>query len=230
MLPKLATANPPRVIVLCGGEGIRLRPLTSDCPKPLVQVQGRPIIDYIIQHVSTHGLHDVTLAAGYKYEMLQSHFEHSDIRVIDTGHQDIAGRIRQLDDGSTRDVLVLYGDTLSDVDLSALIGFHRKARASATVTVWPLRSSFGLFTLDQDQLVQTYAEKPTLEHWINIGYLMLSRSALDELQHESSFQSFLERLVRDKQLRAFPHRGFHITVNTRAELEEAELVLSNWQS
>jgi glucose-1-phosphate cytidylyltransferase len=218
------------VIVLCGGEGLRLRPLTDDCPKPLIQVNGRPIIDYIIQHVNAHGLYDVTLAAGYKQEMLRDHFAGTAVQVIDTGSQDIAGRISQLDDGSSRETLVLYGDTLSDVDLTALITSHRDNQANATVTVWPLRSSFGLFTVDDQQLVETYHEKPTLDYWINIGYLMLSRRALDDIRMESTFEDFLNRLVAHRSLHAFPHTGVHITVNTRAELEEAENALSNWKT
>ena len=71
----------PRAIVLCGGKGIRLRPLTHDLPKPLIQVRGRPIINFIVDHLVAQGVHDITLSAGYKAEMrseehtseLQSH-------------------------------------------------------------------------------------------------------------------------------------------------------------
>ncbi|MFM7964761.1 MAG: NDP-sugar synthase, partial [Actinomycetota bacterium] len=137
-----------RAIVLCGGKGVRLRPLTYDVPKPLIQVRGRPIIDFIVDHLRSEHINDITLAAGYKAEMLIEHFRNSDIKVVDTGDQDIAHRIHQLDDGAAGDTLVLYGDTLSDVDFTGLIDSHRRAGLSATVTVWPLRSSFGLFKID----------------------------------------------------------------------------------
>jgi NDP-sugar pyrophosphorylase family protein len=221
---------PPRAIVLCGGKGVRLRPLTYDLPKPLIQVRGRPIIDFIIDHLRNEGIHDITLAAGYKAELLIEHFRGSQIKVVDTGDQDIAHRIRQLDDGTAGDTLVLYGDTLSDVDIAGLLQSHQRARLAASVTVWPLRSSFGLFSIDADSRVTAYEEKPVLDRWINIGYFVFSRTALDTVCSSSSFEDALRQLVSNRSLNAFPHHGLHVTVNTRSELEEAETALAGWES
>ncbi|MFZ9731707.1 MAG: nucleotidyltransferase family protein [Ilumatobacteraceae bacterium] len=227
----MTTSSPiPRAIVLCGGKGVRLRPLTHDLPKPLIQVRGRPIINFIVDHLISQGVHDITLAAGYKAEMLESHFRGSNVSVIDTGDQDIAKRIKQLDNGSEGDVLVLYGDTLSDVNFAQLIDSHRSANLPATVTVWPLRSSFGLFSLDETSRVTKYEEKPVLDRWINIGYFVLSRSALDTVCNADSFEAAIQHLVSSKSLNAFPHHGLHVTVNTRSELEEAETALASWAS
>jgi glucose-1-phosphate cytidylyltransferase len=221
---------PLHAIVLCGGQGVRLRPLTYDVPKPLVQVRGRPIINFIVEHLKTQGVSNITLAAGYKAEMLVEHFKGSPVRVVDTGDQDIAGRIRQLDDGSTRDLLVVYGDTLSDVDFAKLLDSHRKASLPATVTVWPLRSSFGLFKLDDASRVTNYEEKPVLRRWINIGYFIFSRGALDLVSSSDTFEQALLQLVATKSLNAYAHRGLHVTVNTRAELDDAETALAEWKS
>jgi glucose-1-phosphate cytidylyltransferase len=220
----------PRAIVLCGGKGIRLRPLTHDLPKPLIQVRGRPIINFIVDHLTTQGVRDITLAAGYKAEMLVDHFRDSNIQVVDTGDQDIARRIRQLDRGDKDDVLVLYGDTLSDVNFPQLLASHRKAALPATVTVWPLRSSFGLFSVNDSSRVIKYEEKPILDRWINIGYFVLSREALDTVCNSDSFEAALQRLVSGGSLNAFPHHGLHVTVNTRSELEDAETSLASWAS
>ena len=224
------SASLPRAIVLCGGKGIRLRPLTHDVPKPLIQVRGRPIIDFIVDHLVAQGVSDITLAAGYKAEMLVDHFRGSNVQVVDTGDQDIAKRIRQLDRGSADDVLVLYGDTLSDVNFAQLLESHRQSRLPATVTVWPLRSSFGLFSLDDSSRVVRYEEKPVLDRWINIGYFVLSRTALDTVCNADSFEAAIQDLVTSKSLNAFTHRGLHVTVNTRSELEEAETSLASWAS
>lgn len=219
-----------KVIVLCGGKGVRLRPLTYDCPKPLVAVRGRPIIDYIVEHLHRHGLFNITLAGGYKVELLASHFNGTTVEVVDTGDIDISQRIALLDDGSDSDTLVLYGDTLSDVDISDLLNTHQSAGAVATVTVWPLQSSFGLFSLDENAKVVQYEEKPRLDKWINIGYFVLSREALNTISSAASFQSALETLVAKRHLNAYRHHGFHVTVNTTAELEEAEAALADWSS
>ena len=220
--------NLPPVIVLCGGEGVRLRPLTYDCPKPLIQLRGRSIIDYVLEHLRSYGFTDITLAAGYKFDMLRDHFLGSDIRVVDTGNQDIAGRLRQLDTRNATETLVLYGDTLSDVNLTSLITSHREGQHQATVTVWPLRSSFGLFQLSDNGQVQEYREKPILDHWINIGYFVFSRDALRSIGDSDSFEVALRQLVNARSLQAFQHHGLHITVNTRAELEDAETSLATW--
>lgn len=220
----------PRAIVLCGGKGVRLRPLTHDLPKPLIQVRGRPIINFIVDHLVAQGVRDITLAAGYKAEMLVDHFRGSTVQVVDTGDQDIAQRIRQLDRGDNSDVLVLYGDTLSDVNFGQLLDSHQRAGLPATVTVWPLRSSFGLFSLDDSSKVEKYEEKPVLDKWINIGYFVFSRGALDAVVAAESFEVALQRLVTSRSLNAFAHHGLHVTVNTRSELEEAETSLADWAS
>ena len=219
-----------RAIILSGGKGVRLRPLTFDCPKPLVHLRGRPIIDYIVEHLTSHGVSNITLAAGYKQEMLAQHFSNSSVSVVDTGDEDIARRISQLDDGSVDPILVLYGDTLSNVSISALLQSHHSSQRPATVTVWPLKSHFGLFTLDQHSRVETYSEKPVLNYWINIGYFVLSRQALDIVRDSPTFELALSTLVSSNALNAFQHHGLHITVNSRADLEDAEAALENWNS
>jgi len=124
--------------------------------------------------------------------------------------------------GDATETLVLYGDTLSDVNLVDLLSAHHKSKCEATVTVWPLKSSFGVFDLDETSRVTNYEEKPELDKWINIGYFVLSESAINNLQKFTSFEAFLSDLTSRRQLHAFKHRGIHITINSRAELEEAE--------
>lgn len=219
-----------RAVILCGGHGLRLRPLTSESPKPLIPLHGRPIIDYVVDHLRSNDIENIVVAAGYRSEMLVRHFQDSAVEVVDTGDQDILGRIRQIDDGMEDEILVLYGDTLSDVNLLKLFDSHRRANREATVTVWPLRSSFGIFKLNQQSLVSWYREKPVLDFWVNIGYFVLTRRALDGLEGSSTFQEALGTLAERGELHAYRHHGLHITVNTRAELEDAESALSRWPS
>ena len=213
-------------IVLCGGRGLRLRPLTEDLPKPLVPVRGRPIIDYIIDHLTASGVSNIMLAGGYLVDKLATHFHDSHVQVIDTGDCDIARRIEKVDQGAD-EYLVLYGDTLSNVDLGALEKHHRDSGLSATVTVWPMNSPFGLFEIEHGRAA-TYAEKPRLSYWINIGYFILSRVALQRLSTSPSFESFIESLVNSQQLGTYQHHGLHVTVNTRAELDDAESAVEDW--
>ena len=215
-------------IILCGGQGIRLRPLTADIPKPLVPVRGRPIIDLIIEFLRNQNVTDITVAGGYLVEKLEQHFlSDNQVKVIDTGDCDIIDRLKLLLVGDANETLVLYGDTLSDVNLVDLLSAHRKSKCEATVTVWPLKSSFGIFDLDETSRVTQYEEKPELDKWINIGYFVLSKSAISALRQFKTFEEFLASLTSRRQLRAFKHRGMHITINSRAELEEAENLLAS---
>ncbi|CAB4796652.1 unannotated protein [freshwater metagenome] len=210
-------------IILCGGQGIRLRPLTADIPKPLVPVRGRPIIDFIIEFLRNQNVTDITIAGGYLVEKLVQHFHDDEhVKVIDTGDCDIIDRLKLLLDDDANETLVLYGDTLSDVNLVDLLSAHHKSKCEATVTVWPLKSSFGVFDIDEASCVINYAEKPELDKWINIGYFVLSKSAISALGQFKTFEEFLTSLTSRRQLHAFQHRGIHITINSRAELEEAE--------
>jgi len=215
-------------IILCGGQGIRLRPLTADIPKPLVPVRGRPIIDFIIEFLRKQDVLDITVAGGYLVEKLEQHFlNDKQVKVIDTGDCDIIDRLKLLLAGDATETLVLYGDTLSDVNLADLISAHHKSKCEATVTVWPLKSSFGVFDLDETSRVTNYEEKPELDKWINIGYFVLSESAIAALGQFKTFEAFLASLTSRHQLHAFKHRGIHITINSRAELEDAENLLAS---
>ncbi|NDC49360.1 MAG: nucleotidyltransferase family protein [Micrococcales bacterium] len=213
-------------IVLCGGKGMRLRPLTEDLPKPLVPIRGRPIIDYIVDHLTASGITNITLAGGYRVDKLSSHFKDSNVQVVDTGDCDIARRIEKVDYGAD-EYLILYGDTLSNVDLTALEAHHRHNNRLATVTVWPMTSPFGLFEIE-NQRALSYVEKPTLAFWINIGYFILTRGALQTLASSRSFEDFIASLVNEQQLGTYQHHGLHVTVNTRAELDDAETALEDW--
>ena len=217
----------PRAIVLCGGQGIRLRPLTNDVPKALVPIHGKPIIDYIVHFLRGQGIDEITIAGGYLVERLMEHFHGTDIDVIDTGEVDIIERIRALVHQDEESVLVLYGDTLSDVSISQLLAGHQRSGAMASVTVWPLQSNFGLFELDQSDFVTSYQEKPTLDKWINIGYFVLSRSVYSQLSSFTTFESFLSSLTTNGHLHAHRHSGLHVTVNSRSELEDAERLLAS---
>ena len=218
----------PSAIVLCGGEGIRLRPLTADIPKPLVPVRGKPIVDFIVEFLRNQGVTDITIAGGYLVEKLEQHFKGTEcVNVVDTGNGDIITRLKQLLGTNADETLVLYGDTLSDVNLLALLDAHRLSGCEATVTVWPLKSSFGVFDLDIQSKVVKYQEKPELDKWINIGYFVLSQTAVTRLNAFATFEEFLNDLTLRGQLHAFQHRGIHVTVNSRAELDEAENFLQS---
>jgi NDP-sugar pyrophosphorylase family protein len=213
-------------LVLCGGKGERLKPLTESIPKPLVMVNKRPILSYILEHVARYGLHDIVIAAGYMAEKIEeyvatTHHE-KNIQVIDSGDVDIIQRIKDCAPYLTKGFILLYGDTLADVDIYQLQSFHEQHASVATVTLWPLKSQFGLADLDLNSNVIRFREKPVLDHWINIGYFCFKPEALSDMQNFQTFAEYLESIAERRLLRGFRHDGFHITINSIRELEEAE--------
>ena len=141
--------------------------------KPLVHLKGRPILSYLLDHVKKFGMKDIVIAAGFQAEKINIFFQenHRDLNVtiVNSGDVDIIERIKACSPHIKGDFILLYGDTLADVDLNQLQEFHFSRNAKATITLHPLKTQFGLAELDQDENVTSFREKPTLDKWINIG-------------------------------------------------------------
>jgi NDP-sugar pyrophosphorylase family protein len=218
--------NTVTALILCGGKGERLRPLTESIPKPLVHIKGRPILSYLLDHIQKFGITDIVIAAGFKADKINEFFgaNHRELKVtvVDSGDVDIIERVKACAQHFDGDFILFYGDTLADVDLQGLQDFHEEHRALATITLYPLKSQFGIATLDADANVTRFEEKPTLDRWINIGSFYFPKAAVSWMREFSSYAAFLEFLGNEKRLKGFRHEGVHITVNTFRELEDAE--------
>jgi glucose-1-phosphate cytidylyltransferase len=214
------------VVLLCGGKGERLNPLTSLDPKPLIPINGTPILTYLISYLELFGFKKFIVAAGYKshkiFEYFETHHKNLEIEIIDSGDVDIVERIKGASEFIQGDFIVCYGDTLADVDLHKMINYHHSHDGALTLTSYPLLSSFGILDIQKNGKVVSFMEKPVLDKWINIGYFYFSQECKCDLKDCISFVDFIqERIARD-ELYSYNHRGIHITVNTITELREAE--------
>lgn len=221
-----------QTVILCGGKGERLRPLTADLPKPLVPINGKPLLGHIVDHAQAHGVKEFIAAVGYKAEKIKAYLADDlglAVELVDSGDADIVKRLADCAPFIKGDCLVLYGDTLSDVNLADLAAFHRSRPEKVTITVWPLRSQFGVLDVNADGKVVSFQEKPSLDKWINIGYFYFAKEALPWLAGFATFQDFLVHLVARGELNAYRHKGVHITVNTIKELQEAEENIGRFQ-
>ena len=219
-------SNLPEVIILCGGKGERLRPITNDVPKPLVKINNKPILHYVIEHLMQFDIGNINIAGGYKSDTLKSYFSDNkydiNIDIYDSGDVDIIKRIQDILSVVKKDVIVLYGDTISNVNIADLIFSHRKSSKDITMTVWPLKLAYGLVEITKDGTVESFTEKPTLDKWINIGYFCMNKCIREFILSHVSFESFLLEAVNRKSVNAYKHEGLHITVNTLRDLEEAQ--------
>ena len=216
----------PEAIILCGGKGERLRPITLDIPKPLVQLNDLPIIQYVINHLVKYNICKINIACGYKSNMIKTHFAENcysaDISIYDSGDVDIIKRIQDILESVRSDVIVLYGDTISNVNIKSLIFHHKTSSKYLTLATWPLKSSYGLVEISDNNTVISFAEKPTLNKWINIGYIYINQSYRNIIFNHDSFEAFLVESANNNNINAYKHYGLHITVNTLSELEEAQ--------
>ena len=182
-----------QAIVLVGGEGTRLRPLTNDVPKPALTLVDRPFLAYAIEWLAGHGVSEVVLACGFLpdvlMEVLGDH-EHAGVTItyaVEPEPLGTAGAIRfaaeALGDRLEDHFLALNGDVLADLDLSALVAAHAERGDSATIALHPVddSSAYGLVRCDEDGIVREFLEKTgeVVPGEINAGAYVLERSVLD---------------------------------------------------
>ncbi len=214
------------VVILCGGKGERLRPLTESTPKPLIHINDRPILSYLLDHITKFNILDIVIAAGFKSEKIYDFFENEytnlNVTIVDSGDVDIISRIKLCSPYIKDDFILLYGDTLADVNYEMLQKYHYSHNLNATITLLPLKSQFGLVDLDGDNNIIKFQEKPTLDKWINIGSFYFDNKILSKMNEYSSYAEFLENMGASKIIKGYKHFGVHITVNTIHELEDAK--------
>lgn len=243
------------VVILAGGRGTRLAEETAARPKPMVEIGGRPILWHLMRFYAAHGHKDFVVACGYKGEMIKQYFRdiathESDffvdlrdgsvetvnasrldwkVGLFDTGVNAMTGgRLKRLEPLLRDDTFMCtYGDGLSDVDIGALVRFHRAHGRLATVTAVRPPARFGGLALDGDA-VQAFTEKPQAEGgWINGGFFVFEPRVLSYLADDSTIleREPLERLAADGQLMAFRHDGFFQPMDT---VRERDLLESLW--
>jgi len=192
-----------KTVILCGGQGTRLREETEFKPKPMVMIGGRPILWHIMKMYGESGLKDFVLALGYKGEMIKDYFLHYEamnndftmtlgqndkveyhdihgekdykVTLADTGATTPTGaRIKRIEKYIDDDTFCLtYGDGVSNVDLSKVVAFHKKHGKIGTVCSVHAQSRYGTLTMNGTQ-VTSFAEKPQTEGWISVGFFVFN--------------------------------------------------------
>jgi mannose-1-phosphate guanylyltransferase len=184
-----------KAVVLVGGEGTRLRPLTLTRPKQMLPIGGRPMIERVLEWLSGHGIDEAVLSLGYRPDAFLKAYpegESCGVRLryaVEDSPLDTAGAIRfaALEDGVDSTFVVVNGDVLTDLDVTALVGFHRDRGAEATIALTPVEdpSAFGVVPTDEDGRVIAFIEKPRREeaptNLINAGTYVLEPSVLDRI-------------------------------------------------
>ena len=203
-----------QVLILCGGRGTRLN---GECPKPLIEIGGRPILWHVMSIYAAQGLEDFVLLTGYQGEAVESWARSAPWRVecVDTGlDTPTGGRVHAVRHRLREPFCLTYADGLADVDLAALKARHRESGALATMTVVQPELPFGVAMLDGER-VSGFHEKPRAEQWVNGGFLIMEPGALDYLSEDAVLEREpLERLAADRALAAYRHTGYWRCLDT----------------
>jgi glucose-1-phosphate cytidylyltransferase len=233
-----------KTVILAGGLGTRLSEETVIRPKPMVELGGRPILWHIMKLYGHFGIHDFVVCLGYKGYTIKEYFanyflHNSDVTInlrnnelkvhqnssepwsvtlVDTGDDTATGgrllRVRQHVDDET--FCFTYGDGLADVDIAALIAFHRQQKTQATLTAVQPPGRFGVIDIEEDK-IRDFAEKPPGDgSWINGGFFVLEPEVFDLIEGDAMSweREPLETLARSGQLSAFRHNGFFHPMDT----------------
>jgi glucose-1-phosphate cytidylyltransferase len=219
----MSEAVKPPVVILCGGRGTRLRERTETVPKALVEIGGRPILWHVVGIYVAQGFKRFLLATGYLGEAVGEFVAAEPwpggtvIECVDTGlDTPTGGRIARLADrlgGGT--FCVTYADGVADVDLDALLAFHRGHGDVATMTVVQPHLQWGVAELGSEDRVEGFDEKPRSERWINGGFFCFEPEVFDYLGEDSVLEREpLTRLAAAGKLCAFRHEGFWDCMDT----------------
>jgi glucose-1-phosphate cytidylyltransferase len=252
-----------KAVILAGGLGTRISEETVLRPKPMIEIGGRPILWHILKIYSAHGINDFIICAGYKGYVIKEYFANyflhmSDvtfdmanntmevhqkkaepwrITIVDTGDETMTGgRIKRVAPYLDGPFCCTYGDGVGDIDITALLAFHKAGGRLATLTGVQPPGRFGALQLQGDQ-VQSFQEKPEGDgSWINGGFFVLDPAVIDLIDDDSTVweRAPLERLAAAGQLGIFRHHGFWRPMDTLRDKIELETLwdkrIAPWKS
>ena len=224
-----------KVVLLAGGLGTRISEYTKTIPKPMIKINGKPLLFHIMHYYASHGFKNFYIALGYKGEIIKNFFNKKffdwNINLIETGKNTMTGgRLKRLTKHIGNETfLMTYGDGLSNVNLKSLIKFHRKNKKLVTLTAVRPPARFGALKL-KGQHVSYFKEKSHLdEGWINGGFFVMEPKFLKSIKNDNTYleREPLETMTKKKQLIAFRHKGFWQCMDTKRDKDNLEKTLKN---
>ena len=249
-----------KAVILAGGLGTRISEETSSRPKPMIEVGNRPILWHIMKIYSHHGIHDFIVCCGYKgyvikeyfanyflhmsdvtfdmqnnkMEVLQNSAEPWRVSLVDTGEATMTGgRLKRVRDYvGDEDFCFTYGDGVGDIDITALVAFHKEQGRLATLTAMQPPGRFGSLALDGHK-IKSFQEKPQGDGgWINGGFFVLSPKVIDYIEGDTSVweREPLETLAKEEQLNAWFHHGFWQPMDTLRDKNHLEELWASGQA
>lgn len=221
------------VVLMAGGLGTRLRPLTHDCPKPLLKVGNKPLLETILLSFIEQGFHQFFISVKYKAEMIQEYFGHGerwnvDIRYLHEKESlGTAGALSLLPEKPQEPFFVMNGDLLTKVNFEQLLDFHKTYQAQATMCVreYDHQIPYGVVKLDKQRLIGI-EEKPVQRFFVNAGIYVLNPETVDHIPNNQFFDmpSLFNNLIKNNRpVIAFPIREYWLDIGRLADFERANM-------
>lgn len=243
-----------KTVILAGGFGTRISEESQYKPKPMIEIGSMPILWHIMKEYSYYGFNDFIICAGYKQHMIKEwfadyflhtsditfdftqhnkmiiHKEYSEpwkVTVVDTGLKTMTGgRIKRVQEYIGDETFMMtYGDGVCDVNIKALVDYHKSHGKIATLTAVLLEQSKGVLNIGGDNAVHSFREKSATDSApINAGYMVLEPEIFDYLDGDSCIfeRKPLETLASKGQLMSYLHKGFWQCMDTKREKDELE--------
>lgn len=221
-----------KVVILCGGQGIRAFPFTTYLPKPMLPLGGTPVLVHVMRNFIRQGFDEFILAAGYRQDVLHDYFEGKDIgarvQIVDTGEDSDTGRrihnCRHLIDGP---FIATYGDGLSDVPMRDVVAFHRSHGRRLTITSVPMYSQYGVLSVATDGAIDRFVEKPLIaDYWINAGFMVMEPAIFDNWSGENLERDIIPPLIAARDAFTYRHDGFFKSFDFYKDVVEMDEVIA----
>jgi NDP-sugar pyrophosphorylase family protein len=228
-----------RAMVLCAGFGTRMGNLTREKPKPMLELNGRPLLEYIINHLARHGFREIAINLHFQPHIVCNYFGDGSLwnTSIRYSYEEellgTAGGLRRMA-SFLRDCdlfVAHYGDILTDQDYSSMVAFHRAHRAIATVLIHERVRSNSVVTLDEEKRIIGFLERPTERErarvsspWVNSGVYVCSPELLDEIPADAVYdipRDLLPKVISTGRIYGFPLTGYRCAIDSPERLAEA---------
>ncbi|MDP8244277.1 MAG: nucleotidyltransferase family protein [Candidatus Hinthialibacter antarcticus] len=228
-----------RTIVLCAGYGTRLGGLTHETPKPMLDIQNRPLLEYLLTHLARHGFREIAVNLHFMPEQIQNYFgdgERCGVQIVYSQEDELlgtAGGAKKMETflGESDSFLVQYGDILTDQNLTAMLAFHRERGALATLLLHQRKRSNSIVSLDDSNRITGFLERPGEDaykhiewHWVNSAICLCDREVLSHVpvNQPCDFpRDVFSKLVDTGRLYGFPLTGYRCAIDSPERLEQA---------
>lgn len=222
-----------QVVILCGGKGTRAYPYTDYLPKPMLPVNGQPIVMHVMRIFAEQGYKNFILSLGYREEVIRDYFHCKaldwNVELVSTGDEtDTGGRIAKCQHLLDDTFMATYADGLASISIDKLVAFHHSHAGLATITTTPLVSQYGTLEFTEDNRVLNFKEKPTLrEHWINAGFMVFDRQVFDHWEGSNLERDVLPALASKGLAYAYQNDGFFKSMDTFKDQLDIEEMFKN---